>query len=69
MTNKEIYMKEINTSKDYKITFEEFMNWLEENHKEEILKEEMKEDEYKAAVDFSIPLIMVKKLKKMFEVA
>lgn len=64
MTNKEIYMKEINTSKDYKTTFKEFMNWLEKNHKyEEILKEEIKEDIYKAAVDFSIPLIMVKKLK------
>ena len=66
MTNKEIYMKEINFSKDYKTTFKEFMNWLDENHKyEEILKEEIKEDIYKAAVDFSIPLIMVKKLKKM----
>lgn len=66
MTNKEIYAKEINTMDDYKISVKDFMDILEEaqqtrlffSHIEEIKKGFL--DEYDVAVDWSIPLIMVK---------
>ena len=65
MTARVQYEMEIITSKDYEITLEEFMNWLEENNKKEAFKKSVeKEGMYETAVDFSVPVIMVKYLGK-----
>ena len=56
-------MKENNA--DYNITLSELMNWLKENNKTEAFKKSVeKEGMYETAVDFSIPVIMVKYLEK-----
>lgn len=67
MTNKERYNNEINWANDYKISVNDFMDILEEvpgdttvfyNQLDEI--REGKLSMYDVAVDWSIPLIMVK---------
>lgn len=64
MTARIQYENEILISDDYKIALSEFVNWLKENHKEENFKRSLKEGMYETAVDFSIPVIMVKYLEK-----
>ena len=64
MTARIQYEKEIITSEDYNITLSEFTNWLEENNKKEAFKKSLKEGTYETAVDFSIPVIMVKYLRE-----
>jgi len=68
-TNEEIYRKEINESKDYKTTKEKFKKWLKENEYERQFKRDCKEmienpdmDIYDIAVDYSIPIILLKAL-------
>lgn len=58
----ETEMRENNT--DYNITLKEFMNWLKENCKKANFKKSLKEGMYETAVDFSVPVIMVKYLGK-----
>ena len=69
MTNKEIYNNEINTNEEYNITVAEFTEWLEENNLTEHFTTEVnnittEDDIYYIAVDYSIPVIMVKYFQK-----
>lgn len=65
MTARIQYEKEIITSEDYNISLPEFVNWLKENSKEaDFRKSVEKEGMYETAVDFSVPVIMVKYLGK-----
>ena len=64
MTARIQYETEILVSNDYNITLKEFTEWLEENNKTEAFKRSLKEGMYETAVDFSIPVIMVKYLEK-----
>ena len=60
-TNKIQYMKEINYDPEYKITVKEFTKWLAENNMEDTFNKMLKEkDDYDIALDFSIPVTMVK---------
>mgnify|MGYP006896802671 CR=1 FL=1 len=60
-TNKIQYMKEINYDPEYKITEKEFTEWLAENNMEDTFNKMLKEeDDYDIALDFSIPVAMVK---------
>ena len=60
-TNKIQYMKEINYDLEYKITVKEFTEWLAENNMEDTFNKMLKEkDDYDIALDFSIPVAMVK---------
>lgn len=60
-TNKIQYMKEINYDPEYKITVKEFTEWLAENNMEDTFNKMLKEeDDYDIALDFSIPVTMVK---------
>ena len=68
MTSNRIqYMKEINIDPEYKITVAEFKEWLTENNMEDtfqnLLKDEDKDD-YDIALDFSIPVTMVKYFRR-----
>lgn len=70
MTNKERYMKEINSVVDYKITINEFIDWIAIEHgEEEFIKALDDEDIYTTAVDYSIPIILIKYFKRVFEKA
>ena len=60
-TNKIQYMKEINYDPEYKITVKEFTEWLTENNMEDTFNKMLKEeDDYDIALDFSIPVAMIK---------
>ena len=68
MTSNRIqYMKEINIDPEYKITVVEFKEWLTENNMKDtfqnLLKDEDKDD-YDIALDFSIPVTMVKYFRR-----
>lgn len=65
LTNKERYEREINTVDEYRITIAEFTGWLNDNKMTQRFTETIKaikteEDGYTVAVDYSIPMIMVK---------
>lgn len=68
MTNEMTYKIEINTVDDYRISIKEFENWLIENEtKKNFLKHCLNSvyyNDYDIAVDFSIPIILVKYLRK-----
>lgn len=64
MTAKMQYEKEIVISEDYNISLSEFVNWLKDNNKEADFRKSLKEGLYETAVDFSVPVIMVKYLGK-----
>jgi hypothetical protein len=70
MTNEEIYRNEINYNNDYKVSLMNFTDWLYDHNSarkaySEIIKKFAKngftdEDLYFVAVDYSIPIAMVK---------
>lgn len=65
--HKEQYMKEINTDPEYRTTLKEFTQWLEENNMVDIFNKMLQNeenDDYYIAVDFSIPVTMVKYFRK-----
>lgn len=64
MTARVQYEKEIITSEDYNISLSEFVNWLKDNNKEADFRKSLKEGIYETAVDFSVPVIIVKYLEK-----
>lgn len=64
MTARVQYEKEIITSEDYNISLSEFVNWLKDNNKEADFRKSLKEGMYETAVDFSVPVIIVKYLEK-----
>lgn len=65
LTNKEIYEEVINVNKNFNISISDFSAWLEDNNytklfSEELDKIENENDLYYVAVDFTIPVSMVK---------
>lgn len=67
MNYAESYRKELHTSRYYRTTLKDFMDWFNEdktNGTKKIFFEDVEEDIFKAAYDFSIPVIMVKYLIK-----
>lgn len=65
LTNKEIYEEVINVNKNFNISISDFSAWLEDNSytklfSEELDKIENEDDLYYVAVDFTIPVSMVK---------
>ena len=65
MTNKEIYENDMRTNnKEYAISLKEFKAWLAENKMVDFNEVLKNKDNYYIAVDFSIPLTMVKYLKR-----
>lgn len=68
MTNKERYLTEINSDPEYRTTIAEFKDWLTRNNMTDTFKRMLKSpdlDEYDIAVDFSIPVSMVKHFQKV----
>lgn len=62
------YRNEINTNQEYKITYKDFIAWLKSNNAEKNFRQslntiENEKDIYSIAVDYSIPVIMVKRFK------
>ena len=65
MTTKEQYEFEILHNDDYNVSLTEFTNWVKKY--KEAFKHALKERSiYETAVDFSIPVIMVKYFKKVW---
>ncbi len=68
MTNKEQYFNEINHCEDYRTTIADFRTWLHDNSMEDtfngMLRHPALYDDYDIAVDFSLPLVMVKYFRK-----
>lgn len=67
--NQRQYMEEINYDIEYKITVKDFTQWLTENKKEEVFRKMLENkdlDLYDIALDFSIPVIMVKYFQKKY---
>ena len=63
-TNRAIYEREINTNDYYRISVEDFKIWLLDNNLEDrFYKSLHDEDNYDIAVDFSIPISLVKFFK------
>ena len=68
-TNESIYKAEINTNGDYKVSKAAFICWLTQNGvdiKTSLYGISSETDCYDVAVDFSIPLILVKALMKEY---
>lgn len=57
------YRNEI-SNEEYRISLKDFQEWIEEKNLMETLKQEAEEDIYKAAVDFSVMVIVIKAMMK-----
>lgn len=67
MNYAENYRKELHTSNYYRVSLKNFIDWFNEDKTggtKKIFLEDVAEDIFKAAYDFSIPVIMVKYLIK-----
>ena len=68
MTCKEQYFNEISHCEDYKTTIADFRTWLNDNNMVDTFAERLQHpalyDDYEIAVDFSIPLTMVRYFRK-----
>ena len=68
MDNKDRYQQDINRSNpDYRVSIEAFKNWLRAENMQETFNEMLRDREltlYDIALDFSIPVSMVKYFKK-----
>lgn len=65
MNYAENYRKELHTSSFYRISLKDFMDWFnEDDSTKKTFLQDVKENIYLAAYDFSIPVIMVKYLIK-----
>lgn len=69
--NEMIYRSEINSNPDFKVTMEEFDGWLEEQNmlwgfRSDVESIEDDIDRYRVAVDYSIPLSMVRAYEHRF---
>ena len=67
MTNKERYEQEISHCDDYRITVKAFREWLTSENMTEELQRQLRDEEltlYDIALDFSIPVAMVKYFRK-----
>ena len=67
MTNRERYEQDINHNADYRISIEAFREWLRDKNMTEVFHKKLRDKEetlYDIALDFSIPVAMVKYFKK-----
>lgn len=67
MTNRERYERDINHSDDYRISVKAFREWLRAENMTEIFHKKLRDEEetlYDIALDFSIPVSMVKYFKQ-----
>ena len=67
MTNRERYERDINHSDDYRITVKAFREWLRAENMTEVFSRKLRDEGeslYDIALDFSIPVAMVKYFKK-----
>ena len=67
MTNRERYERDINHSDDYRISIKAFREWLTTENMTEVFVKKLRDKEetlYDIALDFSIPVAMVKYFKK-----
>lgn len=65
ISNEMIYRKRINTDKNYRISIKDFVKWLKEyGETEEFKKELVKYDNYSIAIDYSVPITMIKYFRK-----
>lgn len=68
MIYEEQYRKEINTDPFYRVSIDNFLRFLKKNHLQGAFAELINQEEidmYFVAVDYSIPIIMVKYFQKM----
>lgn len=67
MTNRQRYEHDINHSDDYRISIKAFREWLTTENMTEVFHRKLRDKEetlYDIALDFSIPVAMVKYFKK-----
>lgn len=67
MTYEEQYRKEINTDPFYRVSIDNFLYFLKKNHLQGAFAESINQEDidiYLIAVDYSIPIIMVKYFQK-----
>lgn len=67
MSNTQRYASEINHSDDYRISIKSFKNWLSTENMTEVFNEKLRNSElteFDIAVDFSIPVAMVKHFRQ-----
>ena len=67
MTNRQRYEQDINHNDDYRISIKAFREWLSAENMTEVFHKKLRDKEetlYDIALDFSIPVAMVKYFKK-----
>lgn len=67
MTNRQRYEHDINHNEDYRISIKAFREWLRAENMTEVFHKKLRDKEetlYDIALDFSIPVSMVKYFKK-----
>ena len=67
MTNRQRYERDINHNEDYRISIKAFREWLSTENMTEVFHKKLRDKEetlYDIALDFSIPVAMVKYFKK-----
>lgn len=67
MTNRQRYEHDINHNEDYRISIKAFREWLRAENMTEVFLKKLRDKEetlYDIALDFSIPVAMVKYFKK-----
>ena len=67
MTNRQRYEHDINHNEDYRISIKAFREWLRAENMTEVFDKKLRDKEetlYDLALDFSIPVAMVKYFKK-----
>ncbi len=67
MTNRQRYEQDINHNEDYRISIKAFREWLQAENMTEVFHKKLRDKEetlYDIALDFSIPVAMVKYFKK-----
>ena len=67
MTNRERYERDINHSDDYRISVKAFREWLRAENMTEVFSKKLRDEGeslYDIALDFSIPVAMVKYFKR-----
>ena len=67
MTNRQRYEHDINHNEDYRISIKAFREWLRTENMTEVFHKKLRDKEetlYDIALDFSIPVAMVKYFKR-----
>ena len=67
MTNRQRYEQDINHNEDYRISIKAFREWLRAENMTEVFSRKLRDEGeslYDIALDFSIPVAMVKYFKR-----